>query len=170
MMGTLLAHLPWRRRGRRAPLLVVVLVALVAGLGTGAAWASFSSDGSAHTTVSVGTAQQVTLVAATGTPSSLLRPGHSADLTLTLDNPNSFAVTITAIAQDGTPTVVGGSTCTAANAAVTVPSQTGLSVVVAPGTGVVVHIPGGGFMGATSADGCQGATFHFPVTITVVKQ
>jgi hypothetical protein len=95
-------------------------------------------------------------------------PGTSADLTLTLDNPNSYSVTIVSITQNGSVTAVGGSgTCS--NTGVSVPAQSALNIPVASGAGVVVHIPNSVSMSATSDSGCQGASFHIPVTITVEK-
>ncbi len=159
-----------RRRWRRAPVLLGLVVALLLGLVGGAAWAFFTSTGTGSGTATVGSIQPVTLLAATGTPSSALQPGAHADLTLTVKNPNSYPVSITGLTQNGAPTVSGGTGCTAGNAGVTVPHQTGLNVGVTPGTAVVVHIPNGAAMSTTSASGCQGASFHFPVTITVRKQ
>ena len=159
-----------RRLWRRAPVLTGLAVALLLGLAGGAAWAYFGATGTGTGTGSVGTAQNVTLVAATGTPSSTLRPGASADLTLTLDNPNSYPVTIISISQAGTPTVVGTPGCTSTNAGVSVPARTHLNVTLTPGTGVVVHIANGAAMASSSASACQHASFHIPVTITVRKQ
>jgi hypothetical protein len=150
---------------KRAPLAVGAAGALVIGLGVGAAWGYFASTGSGSGVVSVG-AKSVTVEAATGTPSSELIPGTRADLTLTLDNPNSYPLMIVSVTQNGSVTAVGQrGTCS--NTAVSVPTQSGLSIPVASGEGMVVHIPNGASMGATSDSGCQGASFHIPVTITV---
>jgi hypothetical protein len=149
---------------KRAPLAVGAAGALVIGLGVGAAWGYFASTGSGSGVVSVG-AKSVTVEAATGTPSSELIPGTRADLTLTLDNPNSYPLMIVSITQSGSVTAGQSGTCS--NSAVSVPTQSGLSIPVASGEGVVVHIPNGASMGATSDSGCQGASFHIPVTITV---
>ena len=168
---------------KRRFLLVAAMVALVAaGLGAGGAYAYFTSSGSGSGAVSVGTVSAVTVLAATGTPTSDLYPGDTgADLTLTLTNPNSYSLTIVGIAQDGLVTVVGGSGCTSdtgtwpspvtlGNSGVTVPTQTGLNVPVPLGPGnVIVHVPGGASMTTSSNGGCQGASFQIPVTITVQK-
>ena len=152
----------------RAPLLLGAVIALVVGLGAGAAYAFFTSSGSGSGAASVGTAQSVTVIAASGTVSSKLIPGISADLLVELDNPNSYSVTITGIAQNGSVTPVGGSgTCTTTG--VSVPTQTGLSITVASGTNILVHIPNGASMSTASDSGCQGAAFQIPVTITVQK-
>ncbi|HWE55775.1 MAG TPA: hypothetical protein VG435_09690, partial [Acidimicrobiales bacterium] len=113
---------------------------------------------------SVGTAQAVTVVAATGTVSSKLQPGGSADLTLTINNPNSYAVTVIAVQQSGPITVSGGSGCTSdsgsepsltlGNSGVSVSTQSGLAVSVPSGSGQAVHIANGATMTTASDSGC----------------
>jgi hypothetical protein len=162
-------HVPraFIRWWRRAPLVVGAAVALVVGLAAGAAYGYFTL-GSGSGTASVGTVQSVTVLAATGTPTSKLIPGTSADLALTLDNPNSYAVNIVSISQNGSVNAVGGiGTCSTTG--VSVPTQTGLSISVASGSSVNVDIPNGASMSTSSDSGCQGASFHIPVTITVQK-
>jgi hypothetical protein len=160
------------KAGRRRWGLVPVggaIVALVAGLGGGAAFALWSTHGSGSGSAKARTSQNVTVEAATGTVSSYLVPnGSTADLTLTITNPNPFTVNITNISQNGTSfNVSGGNGCTSANSGVTVPTQSGLSVPVSPGTNVVVHIANGAMMSTTSNSGCQNASFQIPVFVTV---
>lgn len=155
------------RRWRRSPFALGAVVALVLGLGVGSAYAFLTASGLGTGTATVRHATAVTVLAATGTPSSKLHPGASADLTLTITNPNSFPVKIVSISQKATPlTVVGGTSCTAGNSGVTVPTQSGLSISVTPGT-TSVHVPNGASMSTSSANGCQGASFRIPVTVTV---
>jgi hypothetical protein len=160
------------RLRHRAGVVVVVAVAATV-LGTVAAFGFFVHDGAGTASGTAGTPQAVTLVAATGTPSSDLYPGATADLAVTLDNPNSFAVTLVGVAQNGTVTPVGGTepgtACSTANTGVTVPTQSSLSVTVAAGSGVTIHIANGASMSTASASGCQGATFRIPLTATVQK-
>ncbi len=156
---------PRRRRRARHLLAAFVLVAAMSGAG-GAAYAYFTTVGTGHGSATVGTALGVTVEAATGTVSSELIPGASADLTLTLTNPNAFAVRITSIQQNGSVTAVGGvGTCTTSG--VTVPTNNSLSVALASGSHVVVHVPNGVQMSTASESGCQGASFQIPVLITV---
>ena len=172
------------RPQRRRPLVLVLAgtFALVVGLSGGVADAFWTSTGSGTGSGATGTALQVTLVAATtGTSLSKLIPGGTADLRVQLNNPNSFSVSIVGISQNGPVTVVGGSGCTSdsgtwpsltlGNSGVSVPTQTGLSVTVASGpiTNVLVHVANGASMNASSASGCQGATFQIPVTVTVQR-
>jgi hypothetical protein len=153
----------------RRILVLTAAIALMIGVGVGSAFAFWSSHGTGSGTASTGTPAGVTVLAATGTPSTKLIPNTSADLTVTLDNPNSYAVTITGVAQNGTVTPVGGTGCTAANAGVSVATQSLLTVSVASGSGVVVHLANAVAMSSGSASGCQGASFQIPVTLTVQK-
>jgi hypothetical protein len=157
-------------------LLILVLAALAAsiGLAAGSAFSYWTNTGSGGGSAGVDTPQAVTVVAATGTPSSSLVPGGSADLVLELDNPNGHAVRIVGISQRGsTVTPVGasgpGTACTGTTTGVSVPTQTGLSISVLAGSGQTVHIPNGVSMSTSSASGCQGATLQVPVNVVVQR-
>ena len=161
-----------RRILSRLPRTFVVTAAVILlGVAAGSAYGYWRTSGSGSGTASTGTAQAVTIEAANGSPATKLIPGNTADLVLTLDNPNSYAVTIVGIAQNtgGSVSIVGGAGCTAGNSAVSVPTQSGLSVAVAPGSGQTVHIAKGAAMGTASNSGCQGASFQIPVNVTVQR-
>jgi hypothetical protein len=154
---------------RRRNLLALALVALVV-IGAGAAYAYFRSSGSgAGTATTSAGGQTVAVVTATATVSTRLLPGSSGDVTLNVNNPNTFAVTLATV--NGGPaaiSVTGGAGCTLANSGVTFNNQSGLNVAVpANSSSLVVHLPGAASMSASSASGCQGATFNIPVSITV---
>lgn len=148
------------------------LVAAVAVLvvGGASALAYFRAVGSGSGSATSDTAQAVTVQAvSSGAPAVTLIPGGTADLLVQVSNPNTFAVTIVGVSQNGNVSVIGGASCTSdpgGNSGVSVPSQSALSVVVSSGTHVVT-IPNGAAMSASSASGCQGATFQVPVLITV---
>jgi len=151
---------------KRRTLAAFALV-VVAGALTGTAFAYFTSAGSVHGSITLGSAQSITVQAvASGSPSSSLIPGGTADLIVQLNNPNPSTAVITGIAQNGSATPVGGSGCTTSNDGVTVSSQTGLNIAVPSGT-EVVHIPAAAAMAHASASGCQGASFDIPVTVTI---
>ena len=165
------------KRYRLLPVAGFILVLTIAG-GVGSAFAYFTALGSGSARANVGNLQAISVVAATGTPSSNLLHGGTADLTLTLDNPNSYQVTITGVSQDGPVTVVGGSNCTSdsgtwpsitlGNSGVSVSSVTGLSTPLPNGTNDV-DILNSVTMTTNSYTGCQGASFQIPVTVTVQK-
>ena len=154
---------------RRFRLLTGACVALVVGLSAGSAYAYFTSSGSGSGAASVATTSPVTILQATGTVTNKLYPGSSGDLRVTLNNPNSYPVTITSVSGNG-PVTGSGGVGTCSNTGVTVtPGQSGLAISVPAGNPVSVVIPGGASMNATSDSGCQGATFDVPLSLTVHK-
>jgi hypothetical protein len=146
------------------PLLGAIL-ALAAGLGSGAAYAYWTAGGSGFGTATTATPHAVTLVAASGTVSDKLSPGGTAELLIRLDNPNTHPVTITGISGSGEVLVPDRAACNTSG--VSVPTRNDLSITVDTGFGVVVSIPHGSAMSLASDSGCQGATFQIPVTLTV---
>jgi hypothetical protein len=150
------------RMTRRAAALSGAVVAVLAGAGL--AFAYFTSTGSSTASASTGTLS-VSIAATAGTPSDPMYPGGPAgDVTLEVNNPNSFAVTLTSVVGDGTITASGG--CTAPD--VTFANQTGLQISIpANSTNYQVDLSGAASLGASSPNDCQGATFSIPVTITV---
>jgi hypothetical protein len=139
---------------KRRFLIALTVAAAVTGALAGGVYAYWRTSGSGSGAASVGTAQAVTVEAATG---------------ITLDNPNSYAVTIVGIVQNGPASPVSGGSCTSANSGVTVPTQTGLTLSVPSGAGQTVHIPNGAAMSASSDSNCQGVSFDITVTLTVQR-
>jgi hypothetical protein len=88
---------------------------------------------------------------------------------LQVNNPNNFAVKLTAVTGTGTITATGGiGTCTTTGVTFTAPGLLTQDIP-ANSSNVSVDLPGAASMSATSQTGCQGATFTIPVTITVQK-
>lgn len=155
---------PFRRAIR---LLTAALIAALCLLG-GTAYASLASTGSGPGNATTATLKSVT-IEASATPTSTLLPGGKADLALTVTNPNTFPVTITALSAGiGPVTVIGAVGCTATVATVSVTPKVGLSATLAPGSNAV-DVTTGAVMGTSSASACQHATFHIPVDVTVRK-
>jgi hypothetical protein len=151
---------------RRLTLVLGAVAALTVGLGGGAAYAFFNGSGAGSGAATTGSSSSITVLAATGTVTNKLAPGTTGDLRLTVNNPNSGAVTITGITGNGSVTGSGGiGTCTTTG--VSVPTQSGLNVSVSSGSSVSVVIPGAVAMSVASSTGCQSATFQVPVTLTV---
>jgi len=111
----------------------------------------------------------VTLNAVAGNPSTPLYPGGTGDVSLEVNNPNAYAVTLVSVAGNGTITPdAGHSSCTTTG--VTFTNQSGLSTIIpASASGYQIRLPGAVSMGSSSSSGCQRATFSIPVTITVDK-
>jgi hypothetical protein len=155
----------------RARRLVAGLVALVAAIAAVGAYAYFTASASGTGSASAGTLQPVTVTAFTGSdsPSSPLLPGGTGDVILRISNPNPYAVTLVAVT--GGPGSIsadaGHPSCTTTG--VTFTGQTSLSNTIAGSGTTLVDLPGAAAMSSASSNGCQGASFSIPVTITVHK-
>jgi len=155
-----------RRSARNA---TAVVVAVGSGfVGITAASAYFVSPGSGSGSATAATVQAVT--ASGAVVSNLIPDGVSHDVTLTVTNPNAFAVELESVIGNGTilPDSPDHSGC--GPTGVTFADQTGLSQAI-PGGSVPtpVTLNNAARMNNTSGDGCQGATFTIPVTISVQK-
>ncbi|GAA0637714.1 hypothetical protein GCM10009547_47620 [Sporichthya brevicatena] len=147
---------------------VAVTAALVAGavtLPTGVAQAYWRTTGTGSAAASAGNLSPLTGVAATADVAGPLAPGSTGTLVVAVRNPNSMPITVTAVTAGAGPIGVSGALGTCTNPAVTVVPRTGLSTVVAPGASVSIPLPGAVTMGQAD-NGCQGANFSVPVTVT----
>lgn len=155
----------------RPRLLLIVGIAAVAlgfGMGGGVAFAYFTSGGSGTGHATAGTLAPVTIESATASPSAALIPGSTGDVVLDIDNTNTYAVTLVSVTGNGTITPdAGHSSC--ATTGVSFTNQTGLSTNLPGNHTTVVHLSGAASMNTSSSNGCQGATFFIPVTISVKK-
>lgn len=150
----------------RLPSVLVAAATLGMGACAGTAYAVFTATATGTANATVGALTAVKVVPAMGSPATSLFPGHFAPLRLTLTNPNPRAVTVIGIAQDGTVVVAGGTGCSAADAGVSVPTESSLSFTLTPGTHSFT-LATGASMATTSASGCQGASFQVPLTVKV---
>jgi hypothetical protein len=156
------------RTGRLLSLLLGAVLALTAGLGSGASFAYWTTTGTGLGAATTGTPQAVTLVKATGTIADQLVPGGTADLLVALTNPNSFPVTITGIEQRIGPGLdVDASVAGCIVTGVTVAPQPALTLHVAGRDTAEVIVPDAASMSLASDSDCQGATFQIPVIVTV---
>jgi len=157
----------------RATRCIVLTVAALGTVGAAAtAWAYWQSSGSGAGAATTGTLAPVTVSAFTGgdaNTAKLYPGGPAADVMLRVDNTNAYAVTLVGVAltANSSITAVGGSgTCATTGLTFTAPSNP--SIAVPPGSHLI-RLASAATMGATSDNGCQGASFHIPVTITVQK-
>jgi hypothetical protein len=156
-----------RHRRFRRPLAFLLpgTTALVLGLGGGVAYAVLTASGSGTGRATVGNLQAISVVSATGTPATILYPGHSANLHVTVTNPNG-TLTVYGIAPNGTVTVVGTSGCTKTTADVSVATNSSLAISLPHGKQSFT-VATGASMTTASNTACQGASFHIPVTVKV---
>jgi len=157
------------KRVRRTVATAAALSAGAVGMNAAAAYFT-AANGTKAATATAGTIT-VTVSATTGTPTTPLYPGGTGDVTLKVDNPNGFPVTLAKVeAAAGNITASGGKGTCNVPTGVTFTDQTSLNQnLPANSTGNAVDLPGAATMSLTTADGCQGATFTIPVKVTVQK-
>jgi hypothetical protein len=153
-----------RRRRRRRILAFGAAVLAVCGIAT--AFAAWTVGGGGSGTATATSAQNLTTSVATTTAS--LYPGITgANLALTVNNPNPFAVTITSVNANGAavPDAAHASACvtTGVSFATTATTKT------VPANGSSSFTIPGVSMSNASDTGCQGATFTVPVTFTATS-
>ena len=90
--------------------------------------------------------------------------GPASDLVIKIDNQNLFDVTLAGVALAGAITAGNGCSPTG----VTLSTPTNLPLTLPPGINVV-HLAGAATMDETSASACQGSSFSFPLTLTVLR-
>ncbi len=149
---------------------VVAVLAVVGVLAVGgAAWAYFTSTGSGTGAATDRDDEHRHAQRHGRDASTPLYPGGNGDVSLEVNNPNAYAVTLVSVTGNGTITHDGGhSGCTTTG--VTFTDQTGLTMTIpASATNYQIHLSGAVSMGSSSSNSCQGATFSIPVTITVGK-
>ena len=163
-MGTPAAEseeVPVTRALKRTAVAVFVVGAM---FGAGLVVAEWLATGSGSGSAKALSAQELTTVAVVS-PSATLFPGGSGDLSLTINNPNSYPVTVTGVSGDGAITS-DTSGCTTATHGVTFTNQTGLTLAVPAQDDATFVLENTVAMAASSADACQGATFTIPVALT----
>ena len=137
----------------------IVLVAV------GLVYAAWTTNGTGSGYAKAQTAQALTTVDVSATTAATLYPGATGDVNVRIANPNPYPVRVTSVTGNGAVTASGGSgTCTTTG--VTYTDQTGLTIDV-PATGATTStLTGAAQMSNASDNGCQGATFTIPVSLT----
>lgn len=151
------------RAGARSAAVPLVAAAIVLNLGV-AAYAAWTTNGTGTATSKAGTAQALTTTAAAVTTGLLYPNGPAGSVVVTIQNPNPFPVRVTAVTGNGAVTAAGGIGACATHG-VTFTNQTGTWDVAANGSATVT-LAGAATMSSASENGCQGATFTIPVSLT----
>jgi hypothetical protein len=136
--------------------ILTMLAACCAALAHGAVGPTFANKG----------AQPEALIESDiSSPVSALAPGRTADVRVSVTNPNGFALTITSVVGAGAITSDKGSACDRSTG-VTFTNTSGLHRVVGAHQTITFSLDGKTAMSNASEPTCQGATFTIPVSIT----
>ncbi len=127
------------------------------------AFAAWTTSGSGSGYVAAGSEQNLTTLSVAASTTSVLYPTGSADVTVRINNPNTYKVLVTNI-NNGTGSIVSGNaTCDASNG-VSYTNQSGTWTIPASGT-LTVTLANAASMSNASVDACQGQTFTVPVAL-----
>ncbi len=137
-------------------------VALVAASLVYAAWTT-SGSGSGYAKAQ--SSQALTTVDVSASTTASLYPGASGDVQLRISNPNPYPVRVTSVTGNGAITADSGH-ASCVTTGVTFTNQTGLTLDVAAGGTLDRTFNGSAQMTNASDNGCQGATFTVPVSLT----
>ena len=149
---------------------LVMTAAMTLAFALSVAFAVWTATGTGSGQAKADSAQAVSAVGS-AVSSDLLYPGKAdGDVGITITNPNLYPITINKIERSGaiTATPVNGRTCTTTG--VTFTDQTALSLQLDAGETKTFTLEGAAAMDNTSDNGCQGATFTIPVTLTGVSR
>lgn len=151
-----------RRYVRRG---VIVFAVMTAALGSGVAYAAWTSSGTGSATTKAGTAQ-APVVSGGAVTTGLLYPTGTAIGTAVLEvgNPNPYPVRVISVAPNG-PVPASG-TCPAST--VSFAAQSPNTAIAAGGTATVT-LPNSVAMIANADTTCQGKEFAIPVTVTIAS-
>ncbi len=150
-----------RRAGasKRRVALLVLLLGCFAG---GAAYAYWTTQGTGSGSATAGTLEPVTIenVAFSGR----LYPGGSAPVTITVNNPNAFSVTVSSLTAGSVTSDKAG--CGGSNTSVTLNLGGLQTATIIPGTQALMASAS---MGLNSVSACQGAMFSTSLNLGVQK-
>jgi hypothetical protein len=139
-----------------------VLVALAAA---GLVYAAWTTTGSGSGTAKATSAQALTTVDASATTTASLYPGVDGNVTIRISNPNPYPVRVTSVTGNGAITADAGHPgC--ATTGVTFNNQTNQTIDVPANGQTEVTLNNAASMSNASDNGCQGATFTIPVSLS----
>lgn len=157
---------PWRRRliGAAITLLVFGAVSFV--------YAAWTTEGAGSAYAAAGEAESLSTIdvsASVSTVTDALYPGTDGNVVIEVHNPNSFPVDVTRVTSNGVVTASGGiGTCETTGVSLTGPVTTTIEVP-AESDSAETALTGAVRMSSASENGCQGATFTIPVSLTGVS-
>lgn len=144
--------------GAAVTLLVLGVVGLV--------YAAWTTNGSGSGYAKAGSSQALTTVDVSASTTATLYPGATGDVLLKVNNPNPYPVKITDVTGNGALTVDAAHAAGCVTTGVTFTNQTGKAIEIPANAQTQVTLTGAAKMTNASDNGCQGATFTIPVTLT----
>ena len=146
---------------------VFVLAAIVVLVLSSIVLAAWSTSGSGNGYAKAGTASALTLNDASASTTADLYPGANGSVKVSITNPNSFPVRITAVSKQAAGSITSdkGAACNASTG-VTFTNQSGLALDLGAGATSTFTLANAVSMTNASDNTCQGAVFTIPVDVT----
>lgn len=148
----------------RRKLVTGLLTLLVLGV-VGLVYAAWTTNGSGSGYAKAGTAQALTTVDVSASTAATLYPGANGDVLIKINNPNPYSVRVTDLAGNGTVAADSGH-ATCVTTGVTFTDQHSQTIDIAANSQTQATLTGAAHMSNASDNGCQGATFTIPVSLT----
>ena len=140
----------------------ITLAVLVAA---GLAYAAWTANGTGSGYAKATNAEALTTVDVSAQAAPELYPGGQGDVVVRISNPNDYPVEVDDITGNGAITSSGG-TGTCSTHGVTFADQTNQNLDVPANGETQVTLNNAASMSNASENGCQGATFTIPVSLT----
>jgi len=153
-----------RDRTRMRQLVAGLLTLLVFGM-VGLVYAAWTTSGSGSGYAKAGSAQALTTVDVSASTAATLYPGANGDVLIKVNNPNPYPVRVTDVTGNGTITADSGH-ATCVTSGVTFTDQHSQTIDIPASSQTQTTLAGAAHMSNASDNGCQGATFTIPVSIT----
>jgi hypothetical protein len=140
---------------------VTVLVLGVVGL----VYAAWTANGTGSGYAKAQTAQDLTTVDVSASTAATLYPGATGNVEIRISNPNPYPVEVDDITGNGAITADAGHPgCTTTGVSFT--NQTNANIDVPANGATTTTLTNAASMSNASSNGCQGATFTIPVSLT----
>jgi hypothetical protein len=148
--------------------LIIGVSAVAVAAAAGLVYAAWTTNGTGSGYAKAGSAQQLTTLDVSASTTASLYPGVSGNVLLKVNNPNPYPVRVTAVSLNGTNADIApdGSHTSCTTTGVSFTNQSALTIDVAANSATQSTLTGAASMSNASVDGCQGATFTIPVSLT----
>ncbi|MFD9704153.1 hypothetical protein [Lentzea sp. NPDC059081] len=149
-----------RRYVRRG---VVIFAVATAALGSGVAYAAWTSSGTGNATATAATAA-APVVTGGAVITGFLYPGATGTAVVTVKNPNPYPVVVSTVAPNGAVPASGSCPASTVSFATQNPGTP-----IAAGATVAITMAGSVSMISGAVNACQGVDFSIPVTVTIAS-
>lgn len=131
----------------------------------GLVYAAWTTTGSGSGYAKAGSSAALTTIDVSASTTASLYPGVDGNVVIKINNPNSYPVRVTDVTGNGAITADSGHTgCVTTG--VTFTNQTGKTIDIAANSSTQTTLNNAAHMSNASDNGCQGATFTIPVSLS----